>query len=74
MKHTSIKITMDKEAVVHIYNWILLIHKKEHIWVNSTVVEESRAYYIEWSKTEREKQILYINTHIQNRQNRYEWN
>ena len=26
---------MDKEAVVHIHNGILLSHKKEHIWVSS---------------------------------------
>ena len=34
--------------------------KKEWIWVSSTEVDEPRACYTEWSKSEREKQI-YIN-------------
>ena len=46
---------VDKEAVVHIYNEILLSHKKEHISVSSNEVEEPRAYYTEWSKSERER-------------------
>ena len=54
---------MDKEAVVHICNGMLLGHKKEHIWVSSNV-DEPRTYYTEWSKSEKEKQILYILTHI----------
>ena len=44
---------MDK-VVVHMHNWILLGHKKEHIWVSSDEVDETRAYYTEWSKSERE--------------------
>ena len=43
--------------MVHIYNGILLSHKKEYIWVISNQVDELRAYYTEWSKSEREKQI-----------------
>ena len=50
--------------MVHIYNGILLSHKKEHIWVSSNEVDEPRAYYTEWSKSEREKQILYINASL----------
>ena len=54
---------MDKDTVVHIYNEILLSHKKEPIWVNSNEVDEPRAYYyyyymkpiiIKQSKSERE--------------------
>ena len=45
---------------------ILLSHKKEHIWVSSNEVDEPRAYYTEWSKSERERQILYTNTYIWN--------
>ena len=56
----------DKAAVVHIHNGILLSHKKEHMSVSSNEVVEPRAYYTEWSKSEREKQILYINAHILN--------
>ena len=37
---------------------------KEGIWVCSREVDEPRTCYIEWSKSEREKQILYINTYI----------
>ena len=45
----------DKEVVVHIHNGILLSHKKEHIWVGSNEADEPRAYYTEWSKSERER-------------------
>ena len=38
--------------------------KKECTWVSSNEVEEPRACYTEWSKSEREKQVLYIDTHI----------
>ena len=43
------------KVVVHIYNGILLNHKKEQIWVSSNEVDEPRAYYTGWSKSEREK-------------------
>ena len=45
---------MDKEAVVHIYNGILLIDRKEHIWVSSNELDNTRTYYTEWSKSESE--------------------
>ena len=57
---------MDKEAVVHIHNGILLSHEKEHIGVRSNEVDETRVYYIEWSKSEGEKQVLYINAYMWN--------
>ena len=50
------------EAVI--YNGILLSHKKEHNWVNSNEVDEPRAYYTEWSQSERERKILYANAYI----------
>ena len=40
--------------------------KKEHIWVSSNEVDETRAYYTEWSKSERETPIQYINAYIWN--------
>ena len=40
---------------IDIYNGILLSHKKECIWVSSSEVDEPRAYYTEWSKSERGK-------------------
>ena len=50
--------------MVHTYNGILLSHKKEQIWVSSNEVDEPRVYDTEWSKSEGEKQIPYINAHI----------
>ena len=60
----SIDRWMDKEVVVRIYNGILLGHKNEQIWVSSSEADEPGACYTEWSKLEREKQILYINTYV----------
>ena len=60
---------MGKELVVHLYKEILLSHKKEQIWVSCSEVDEPRASYTEWSKSEREKQISYINTYIWNLKN-----
>ena len=48
------------------YNGIFLSYKKEHIWVNSNEVDETRACYTKWSKSEGETQILYINTYVWN--------
>ena len=56
----SIDRRMDKEVVIHIYNRILFSHKKEWTWIGFTVVDEPRAFYTEWSESEREKQIFYI--------------
>ena len=52
--------------MVHIHNETLPSHKKEHIWVSSNEADEPRAYYTKWSKSEREKQVSYINAHIRN--------
>ena len=39
---------MDKRAVVHTHNGILVNYKKkERIWVSSNEVDETRAYYTE---------------------------
>ena len=35
-------------------------------WVSSKEVDEPRAYYAEWSKSEGERQILYTNTYVWN--------
>ena len=45
---------MDKEDVVHAYDGILLSHKKERTWICSNEVDKTRAYYTEWSKSERD--------------------
>ena len=46
---------------------------KECIWVSSNKVDEPRAYYTEWSKSERERQILHINAYIWNLERWYQW-
>ena len=70
-RHTFLfKVTglrqMDKEVVVRTHNGILLSYKSECIWVSSNEVDETRTYYTEWSKTERETPIQYTNAHIRN--------
>ena len=64
---------MDKEDVVHIYNGILLSHKKERNWVICSHIDGSRDFHTEWSKSEREKQILYINAYMWNLEKWYRW-
>ena len=53
----SIGRWMDKEVVVHIHNEMLLGYKKEGIQVCFNEVDETGAYYTEWSKSERETPI-----------------
>ena len=50
---------MDKEDVVHIYNGILLIYKKEQNNAICRYVDGPRDYHTKWSKSERERQIPY---------------
>ena len=52
---------------------LLLSHTKECIWLSSNEVDEPRAYYTDWSKSERERQILYINTSMWNLERWYWW-
>ena len=42
-------------------------------WISSNEVDEPRAHYIEWSKSEREKQIPSIDTYIWNLGRWYWW-
>ena len=65
----SIDRQMHKEDVVHIYNGILLSHKKEWNWVICRDVDASRDCHTEWSKSEREKQISYSNAYMWNLEN-----
>ena len=57
---------MDKKVVVHIHKGILLHYSKEHIWVSSNEVDETGAYYTEWSKSETKATIQYISAYIWN--------
>ena len=61
---------MDKEVVVHIHNGILISYKKECIWIGSNKVDETGASYTEWSKSERETAVQYINTYTWNLERR----
>ena len=69
----SIGRWIDKEAVVHIHNGLLLSYKKECIWVSYNEVDEPGAYCTEWSKSEGVRQILYINVYIWNLERWYQW-
>ena len=62
----SIDGRMDKEDVVHIYDGILLSHKKE--WDNTICsnMDGPRDYHTKWSKSARERPISYDIT--------YRWN
>ena len=54
--------------MVHIHNEILLSSLKESIWINSNEVDETGAYYTEWSNSERKTPIHWkykVNTPIQ---------
>ena len=53
-------------------NGILLIYKKEQVCISSNEVDKPGVYYTEWSKSERERQILYINTCIWNLERWYQ--
>ena len=66
----SISRQTDKEVVVHMHDGKLLNYKKVHIWVSSNEVDETGVYYTEWSKSERETPIQYINTYMWNLERR----
>jgi len=60
---------MDKEVVAHLNNGVLLSYKRGQIWVSCSEADEPRTSYTEWSKSERKKQVLYVNTCIWNLEN-----
>ena len=66
LKCDPISRWMDKKAVVHIHIGVLLSHSKEYIWISSNEVDETGAYYTEWSKPERKTPIQYTNAYIWN--------
>ena len=57
--------------MVHIYNGMLVSHKKWNLDICDHV-NEPRRYYAKWNKSDRERQIPYDSTSIQNlkKQNR----
>ena len=62
----SIDRWMDKEDVAHIYNGILLSHKKK--WNNALFshMDATRDYHTKWNKSERYRQIPYDTTYMRN--------
>ena len=64
---------MDKKVMVHIHNGILLNYLKEQVWISSNEVDETGAYYTEWSESERETLIQYINAYIWNVEKWWWW-
>ena len=65
MKATQMPIDgwMDKEAVVHIHNGILLGHKKEHIWLSSNKVLDEPIMPNEVSQKEKDKYHILLDTY-----------
>ena len=59
----AISRRMEKEAVVHIHNGILLSYKKEHIWVSSNEVDELEPI-IQSEVSQKEKDKCYILMYI----------
>ena len=55
----SIDRGMDKEDVVHIYNGILLSHKKKRNFAIFRDMDRPRDCYIEWSQKEKNKYLTY---------------
>ena len=64
---------MDKENVVNIYNGILLNHEKEWNCAICRDMGGPRDCHTERSKSEREKQILYVNAYMWNLEKWYRW-
>ena len=57
---------MDKKDVVQIYSGILLSHKKEQNNAICSNMDGPRDYQTKWSKSDRERQILYDITYMWN--------
>ena len=55
----SINRGIDKEDVVHIYNGILLSHKREQNNAICSNMDGPRDCHTEWGKLDRERQISY---------------
>ena len=60
---------MGKEDIVHIYNGILLSHRKKWNFAICSNMDGIGGHYAKWNKSERERQILYDTTSIWNLKN-----
>ena len=54
---------MDKKAVVHIHNGVLLSHEKEYIWISSNEMDETGTF-IQSEVSQKEKHQYSILMHI----------
>ena len=57
---------IDKADVVHLYNGILLSHKKEQNNPICSNMDGPRDYHTKWCKSDRERQIPYAITYVWN--------
>ena len=69
----SINRGMDKEDVVHIYNELLLSHKKGWNTAICSNLDGFRDCHTEWSKSDRERQISYAIAYMWNLKRGYKW-
>ena len=51
----------------------LLSHKKDWNWVICRDMDVYRIWHRDWSKSEREKQVLYVNVYMRNLEKWYRW-
>jgi len=64
---------LDREDGVHIYNGILLSHKKEWNNANYSNVDKPRDGPTEWKKSGRERQIPHDTPYMWNLKKEYKW-
>ena len=62
-----------KEDVVHVYNGILLSHKKEQKNAICSNTDGPGGHHSEWNKSDRERQISYDIACMWNLKNWYKW-
>ena len=64
---------MDKEDVLHIYNGILISHKKLQNNAICSNMDGSRDFHTEWNKSDTERQISYDIPYMWNLKKGYKW-
>ena len=60
---------MEKEGVVHVYNRILLSHKRERNNAICSNMNEPRDGHTEWNMSDRKTNIIW--SHLKNGKNRF---
>ena len=66
----------EENVVIHIYNGILLDHKKWYLTI-CDIVEGPKAYFTQWNKSVKERQLPYVLTYmwnLKNKINKQNWN